>query len=127
RHETVDGMFDELRQLLGPALSARSIQWSEIGQFQLKPNLVSVAGGQIATAIIPTVDAPHYSLTISELEGGRRLLSDDIAVIERIALLTARRIDMVRTAQERLERNVREQEMSRLATEAELRMLRAQI
>jgi LytS/YehU family sensor histidine kinase len=55
------------------------------------------------------------------------LLSDDIAVIERIALLTARRIDGVRTTHERLERNDREREMSRLAAEAELRALRAQI
>jgi two-component system LytT family sensor kinase len=77
--------------------------------------------------VIPTVEAPHYTLSIGELEGGRRLLSDDIAVIERIALLTARRIDVVRTAHERLERNGREREMSRLAAEAELRALRAQI
>ncbi len=41
--------------------------------------------------------------------------------------MAARRIDAVRTAQERMDRNIREQEMSRLATEAELRMLRSQI
>ena len=61
------------------------------------------------------------------MEGGRRLLSDDIAAIEKLAHLVARRIDAIRTAHERYERNVREREMRQLASEAELRALRAQI
>jgi LytS/YehU family sensor histidine kinase len=50
-----------------------------------------------------------------------------MAMLERLSLLIARRIDAVRTIQERYERNIREQEMLKLAAEAELRALRAQI
>src|SRR5207237_1191282 len=59
--------------------------------------------------------------------GGRRLLSDDIAMLEHSALLVARRIDAVRSTQERYRRDVHEQEMRKLAAEAELRALRAQV
>src|SRR5216117_2914281 len=41
--------------------------------------------------------------------------------------IAARRIDAIRVTQERHEREIREREMGRLATEAELRALRAQI
>ncbi len=64
---------------------------------------------------------------IGELSGGRRLLSDDLALLESVALMLARRIDAVRVTHERCERNLREQEISKLATEAELRALRAQL
>jgi signal transduction histidine kinase len=80
-----------------------------------------------STVFIPTHEAPHFSLVIGELSGGRRLLSDDIAMLESAALTLARRIDAVRVTHERCERNLREQEISKLATEAELRALRAQI
>jgi two-component system sensor histidine kinase LytS len=42
-------------------------------------------------------------------------------------LLTARRIDAVRSVQERYQRDLHEQEMRKLAAEAELRALRAQV
>jgi two-component system LytT family sensor kinase len=48
-------------------------------------------------------------------------------MLDDVALLAARRIDSIRLARERYDRSVREQEMGRLATEAELRALRAQI
>jgi two-component system LytT family sensor kinase len=70
---------------------------------------------------------PQYIVSIRELEGGRRLLSDDITAIEKLAHLVARRIDAIRTAHERYERDIREREMSQLASEAELRALRAQL
>ena len=77
--------------------------------------------------VIPTVDAPHYAFFIGELLGGRRLLSGDMSLLESIALVTARRLDTLRVAHERIEASVREQQISRLATEAELRALRAQL
>jgi len=64
---------------------------------------------------------------IGELAGGRRLLSDDIAMLEAVAFLAARRIDAVRVMHDRCKMSLREQEISKLATEAELRALRAQI
>lgn len=80
-----------------------------------------------AAIAIPTTEPPHLLLVIGELAGGRRLLSDDIAILETIALLAARRIDALHVNHARCEMNLREQEISKLATEAELRALRAQI
>ncbi len=80
-----------------------------------------------AALIVPTVDAPRYVVLIGQLLGGRRLLSDDLSLLESIALTAARRLDALRVAQERVEATVREQQISRLATEAELRALRAQL
>ena len=54
-------------------------------------------------------------------------MSDDVATLEAIVVTTARRIDAIRMTQERHEREIREREIGRLATEAELRALRAQI
>jgi two-component system LytT family sensor kinase len=64
---------------------------------------------------------------VGPLAEGRRLLSDDIAMLERVAVIAARRIDALRLTEERYERLVQEREMRALATEAELRALRAQI
>jgi LytS/YehU family sensor histidine kinase len=77
--------------------------------------------------VIPTSELPHYQLTISELEAGRRLLSDDLEILESIVLIAARRIDAVRVAHERCKIDLREQEISKLATEAELTALRSQL
>lgn len=128
RLDSIEAILEEICTLLRSALSARSIQWTKVdGTDSQLSNIVTVTAGRNAVAIVPTVESPQYVLSISDLEGGRRFLSADTEVIEKLALLTARRIDAVRTAQERLDRNIREQEISRLAAEAELSMLRAQI
>jgi len=66
-------------------------------------------------------------MAIGQLTGGRRLLSDDLATLESIAVVVARRVDAIRITNERYEREIREQEVGKLATEAELRALRAQV
>ena len=76
---------------------------------------------------IPVAEPPRYQLEVSGLIGGRRLLSDDHAAIEAIASLVGRRIDAIRLTHERYARELREQEIGKLASEAELRALRAQI
>jgi two-component system LytT family sensor kinase len=78
---------------------------------------------------VPIVSAepPHHVLAIGSLAGGRRLLSDDLMMLERAAMLAGRRIDALRLSDERYERMLREREIGSLATEAELRALRAQI
>ena len=53
--------------------------------------------------------------------------SDSCAALEAIAVLVGRRIDAIHLVQERYARELREQEIGKLATEAELRALRAQI
>jgi two-component system, LytTR family, sensor kinase len=80
-----------------------------------------------AALLIPTSDSPQYLLIIGELAGGRRLLSDDMAMLESLAHIVARRIDSLRVTHERCQRDLREQEIGRLATEAELRALQAQL
>ena len=76
---------------------------------------------------MPTSDRPRFALAIGQLTAGRRLLSDDLATLEAIAVVVARRIDAIRITNERYDRGIREQEIGKLATEAELRALRAQI
>jgi LytS/YehU family sensor histidine kinase len=76
---------------------------------------------------IPVAEAPRYVIEIAGLVGGRRLFSDDLAALDAIASLLGRRIDATRLTQERYTRWLSEQEMSKLATEAELRALRSQI
>jgi len=61
------------------------------------------------------------------LAGGRRLLSYEIATLEAIAVMVARRIDALRVTHERCETSLREQQINKLATEAQLRALRAQL
>jgi signal transduction histidine kinase len=85
------------------------------------------AGKVVAAVPVLTTEAPAYRLLIGELAGGRRLLSDDWAMLEAVALLAARRIDAMRVTHERYEHELHTQEMAALATDAELRALRAQI
>ena len=85
--------------------------------------------GHRATCVtMPTTDQPRFVLAIGQLSAGRRLLSDDLRDprSDRRASV-ARRIDAIRITNERYDRELREQEIGKLATEAELRALRAQI
>jgi len=80
-----------------------------------------------AVVVLPTTDPPRYVILVSGLSGGRRILSDDRATLEAISVVVARRIDAIRITDERYEREIREQEMGKLASQAELRALRAQM
>ncbi len=86
-----------------------------------------IVSGNHAEVLVRTTDRPFFRITVSELIRGRRLLSDDVAALEAIAIGVARRIDAIRITRERFEREMREQEVGKLVTEAELRALRAQI
>ena len=63
------------------------------------------------------------SLRDALARGGRRLLSSDVAMLDRAAMIVARRLDALRLTEERFERTLLEREMRTLATEAELRVL----
>lgn len=114
---TEDGVLERTCKALAPALSADRVAW--------QPQTAT----DRATGAIPvaTAEAPHYVLLVGRLAGGRRLLSDDVAMLERVALLVGRRLDTLRLTGERYERMLREREMRNLATEAELKALRAQV
>lgn len=95
---------------------------------ELRSLVPTIDGGPAGLGIeIPTAEAPRYTIDVGPLAGGRMLLSDDMALLRDVALMAARRIDALRLSRERYEQSLREQEISTLATEAELRALRAQI
>jgi two-component system LytT family sensor kinase len=89
--------------------------------------LLDRQGGNSALVYVPTSEPPYCTFVIGTLAGGRRLLSDDVAMLETVAVMVARRIDALRVTHERCEQNLREQEINKLATEAQLRALRAQV
>lgn len=144
--ETAEAVLSETAAQLTEALTARAISWAAApkadaantppapgnsGSLLPVMNLAARRSREftpfLTTVLVPTHEAPQYRLQIGELAGGRRLLSDDQALLESAALLAARRIDAVRVVHERCQRDLHEQEMLKLATEAELRALRAQI
>ena len=128
RQQDISTLLDEVCARLAPALSARSVSWREKPERPGAPLESSAPAGNItATVDVPVAEAPHYAIEVSDLIGGRRLLSDDHAALEAVAALAGRRIDAIRLAHERYARELREQEIGKLATEAELRALRAQI
>jgi two-component system LytT family sensor kinase len=120
RDEAPEAVLERTCDVLEPALSASTVTWEE--RTLTRP-------GDVAPLYVPvwTAEPPHYVLTVGQLAGGRRLLSDDITMLERVAMIAARRIDALRLTGERYERMLQEREMRTLATEAELRALRAQI
>jgi two-component system LytT family sensor kinase len=117
---TAEDVLSRACDHLAPALSATTVGW--------EPRTLS-GNASLATTEIPiwTTDPPHYVLIVGTLAGGRRLLSGDLSMLERAAVLIARRLDALRLTDERYERMLREREMTTLAAEAELRALRAQI
>jgi len=124
-------VLDAVCAHIAPAMSARSVGWAPNASAPTSgspgPSLVTTARGGEATVLVPTADPPSYQLTVSELTGGRRLLSGDVALLETLGLLAARRIDAVRVNDERHRRDLREREIVQLAAEAELSALRAQL
>lgn len=122
--------LDQVCATLGPALSAAKVTWQEAGMAPGREGLPLVrvpSLGITADLTVPTAEAPGFAIFVRAMGGGRRLLSDDVAMLESVALMSARRIDGLRLEQERAERSLREEETQRLASEAELRALRAQL
>ena len=116
---------------LAPALSAGRVSWdvsaenTAAGQEIVRlPDRSGRSGLEVS---VPTAETPHYVMRFHSLGGGRRILSDDVALLESVALLTARRLDALRWIHERCERDLREELVAKLATEAELRALQAQL
>ena len=124
-HDDIDVLLTDLCDQLGPAFSASRVEWRI---WNGADDLAGVAArGDGLEAIVPTNEAPRYAITISEVAGGRRFLSDDLATLETVTAVAARRIDAIRITNERYEREIRDRELEKLATEAELRTLRAQL
>jgi two-component system, LytTR family, sensor kinase len=126
--DDVPSLLEDLCVALTPALSATGVAWRELPDTGPDDGrtLVMVSGNR-ATVVVPTADGPRFAIEIDSLTGGRRFLSDDVATLETIAVSVARRIDAIRLTRERYQRESREQEIAKLASEAELRALRAQV
>jgi hypothetical protein len=98
--QTPEDVLNVVCRTMRAALAAEAMTWTE-------------GDGDVPIA---TADPPRYALNVGPLASGRDLLSDDLALLEAAAVIAARRLDALRLAQ-----------VSRLATEAELRALRAQV
>jgi two-component system LytT family sensor kinase len=120
-------LLGDLCTSLAPAFSAMEVTWREWDSRHEDDSARVIVSGTRALVIVATADRPQFALEVVGLTGGRRLLSDDVTTLDAIAVAAARRIDAIRITKERYERRMREQEISRLATEAELRTLRAQV
>jgi LytS/YehU family sensor histidine kinase len=120
-------LLDDLCSTLGPALSARRVTWREWPQAATDDHRTVVTQGDQTLALVRPTDPPRYAMCIGEVTGGRRFFSDDLATLEAVSVLAARRIDAIRITRERYDRSIRDQETEKLATEAELRTLRAQL
>ena len=128
RCDSVKDVLNTIGTKLAEALTVGKFDWREttarVGA--ATAGLVDV-GQDNAKIFIPTTEQPFYEIFLGEFQGGRRLLSDENAMLEGVALAASRRIDAMRVSNERFEREFREQEFSKLATEAQLTALRAQI
>ena len=120
--EVLGGACDALRDVLGTGVT-----WREAVSVYATAEVSLDRFGYIGDVHVPTNDEPSYHIDVAALDGGRRLLSDDVTLLESVATIVGRRIDAVRVTTERVERDVREQQTLRFAAEAELRALRAQL
>jgi hypothetical protein len=125
----VDSALDATCAMLVAAVGAERASWapSSADEITPHPTITVDARRTEATIVIPTAVSPAYEIRLAELGGGRSMLSDDLLLIDGVAALVGRRIDEIRVEGERRAREAREQEMGRLAAEAELRALRAQL
>ncbi|HET6316282.1 MAG TPA: histidine kinase, partial [Chloroflexota bacterium] len=131
RLDDEDQALDEACRRLQSALSAlhvRSIRIPSDAGAATHGELASVDPRRLSgTVIIPTTEPPRYALEVSDLAGGRRLLSDEMSLLEHVGYVLGRRLDAIRLERERFARRLREEEISRREAEARLEALRAQI
>jgi signal transduction histidine kinase len=128
--DTSDDVLKLVTDSLAPALSAGRVSWDVSAEAAPGQDLVRLPDRSERSGVevsVPTVEPPHFVLKFDSLGGGRRILSDDVALLESVALAAARRLDALRWIHERCERDLREELVAKLATEAELRALQAQL
>ena len=128
KSELAEDVLDEVCGKLSKALTAKSAVWTHTSEVETSDKLSSVNFTPSSAEIsVPTVEPVFYQINLNDFAGGRRLLSDEVAMLEAVALLTARRIDNLRVTNERHEQEKQAQKFGKLAAEAQLRALRAQI
>ncbi|MDP6609488.1 MAG: histidine kinase [Vicinamibacterales bacterium] len=138
---SVSTVLEQIRGRLAEALDAADAAWTETPGPDTDPiaavdpsadplrasALVQVEERRThAIMTLPTAEPPRYQLSLTCGAGGRLSLADE-ALLDAVAVMGARRIDAVRIVHERYEQQVREEQIGKLATEAELKALRAQL
>ena len=136
----LDAAWIEAREVVGAVrprdLGARVLAGADAARFAADARTRRLDGDDpdappraplAALVAVPTVEAPLHVWYVGPLTGGRRWLSDDVALAESVAFIAARRLDALRVADERYAAALRERQIGQLATEAELRALRAQL
>ncbi|MEK7856102.1 MAG: histidine kinase, partial [Acidobacteriota bacterium] len=128
RAESADERLNIVGGKLSEVLTADSFyyQEAEVRTGGTAGDLVSLPRDG-ARIYIPTSESPAFEINLQGFYGGRRLLSEETAMLEAVALIASRQIDAMRVTHERCDREFREQEFSKLATEAQLAALRSQI
>lgn len=125
--DTAEAVLNKVCRRVSAALTANDSEWT-LDDNSIGPEVPVVDfTPERASILIPTAEMPRYRIALGSFQGGRRLLSDETAMLAAVSLLTARRIDALRVDHERCEQEFREQEFSKLAAEAQLTALRAQI
>ena len=134
---SVASVLEQIRARLADTLDAPDANWTEAPGPGTDPitavdpscgsALVRVEARRTrAIVTVPTGEPPRYRLSLTYGAGGRVSLADE-GLLDAIAVMAARRIDTLRIVHERYEQQVREQQIGKLATEAELKALRAQL
>lgn len=128
KHEDFDSVLDEVSNKLGDALTADESFWSEDNENTAGTKLTNVEySREKIDVFVPTNELPFYKIRLKNFAGGRRLLSEEVEMLEAVSLVTARRIDALRIVHERCVQEIREQEYTQLTTEAQLTALRSQV
>jgi signal transduction histidine kinase len=126
--DSADRVLSHVTERLAEVLTADSSGWSESKGDGSGANYTTVSVERDAAVIaIATAERPSYVISVGEFHGGRRLLSDETAMLEDVSITVARRLDVLRATNERFDREMREQEIQKLAAEARLTALRAQV
>ncbi len=125
---SAEAILSHVCERIGGGLTASTSRWSPLMIKESELAFVDVGfTPNEARIFIPTAESPFFEIRLGEFYGGRRLLSDEVAMLEAISLIAARRIDAVRVMNERYEQEFRQQEFAKLAAEARLTALRAQL
>jgi two-component system, LytTR family, sensor kinase len=122
----IDSVLNEVCRKTALAFTAKTSIWIETHEKHNRLDSVAFTPNN-AEIFVPTTESPYYKIRLQDFLGGRHLLSEELEMLESISIAAARRIDAVRVTHERCEQEIREQEFSKLATEAQLSALRSQI
>ncbi len=126
KSETTERVLEEVCETLAAALTAKAV-WRRESPPEDNETVKRVSTTKSENILVPTAESPFFQINLHDFRGGRRLLSEETEMLQNVAVLTARRIDALRVTHERCEQEIREQEIGKLASEAELRALRAQL